>query len=95
MAVTRLKHEKRKAVAISCIFPVILRLLGRISRWDKGKRNLNTFKEWGVGKNIKLLGTLYTPCLDIYSVLGSFTGTLTAFWRFFYLAQQKLRGPWI
>ena len=46
------------------IFPVTLRLLGRIlNRKEDGtfKEENKDFKKMRVGKNIKLQGTLYTP----------------------------------
>ena len=48
------------------IFPIIFRLLGRISSGEKGKgmevlrKKIKILKN-GVGKNIKFWGTLYTP----------------------------------
>ena len=49
------------------IFPKILKLFGRISSGEKGKgteisgKKIKIKNEMGVGKNIKLYGTLYTP----------------------------------
>ena len=53
------------------IFPIILRLLGRISSGKKGKgaetagKKIKIKKIMGMGKNIKLQGTLYTPAAPI------------------------------
>ena len=63
--------EKRERVR-NIIFPIILRLLGRISSGGKGKETeisglkIKLRKEVRLGKNIKLQGTLYTPvCLYV------------------------------
>ena len=59
--------ENKRKRGSSIIFPIILRLLGRISI-GKGDGNFaegNQDYKKCVGKNIKLHGTLYTPEIRI------------------------------
>ena len=59
-------NMKKRERGRKIIFPVIYRLLGRISSEKKGKWSefwgrKSRFLKLGVGKNIKLYGNLYTP----------------------------------
>ena len=54
--------EKRERGS-KIFFPIILRLLGRILIGGKGRKNMQIkINIIGLGKNIKVEGTLYTPC---------------------------------
>ena len=71
------------------LFPLILRLLQRISSGEKGKEKQTILR--GVGKNINLLVT-YTPRIKL--ILGTgITGSINGFSKS--RPTHKKRGPWM
>ena len=66
------------------LFPLLLRLLQRISSGEKGKEKQTIFR--GVGKNIKLLVT-YTPRIKL--ILGTgITGSIFGFSKSIHLKNE-------
>ena len=61
MAVGRIQSRKKGEMK-QYHLPYKIEVLGRTSCWEKGK---GTDISW-VGKNIKLLGTLFTPYLNMF-----------------------------
>ena len=82
--------EKRERGS-NIIFPIILRLLGRISSGEKGRKR----KFWGrksrfnkrSGKNIKVQGTLYTPAYQCCEWIEEEVGPLQDIQRL--VAQER------
>ena len=61
-------HMEKRERGSNIIFPIILRRLGRISNGEDG--NFWEENQNGMGKNIKLSGTLYTTAINVERLVG-------------------------